>query len=322
MNPHEFVPTGGRPLLLGIIDARAEGLPSAKVMARSIAVIRPGAGSECAPAEILGMASRALYPAAPSHLCVILFHRGLDVLPGGEGGGGVRHGPATPPLNVDWQSGDILALSLEGLAESAECHEPWAGLLRTHPPLSPAQALRDLRRFLGEPEGAGVAEHNPTFLVVQHQPRCPPPPDGSAWEWHIAMSSDLSRLTRARQRLAGILAGAGLGAELIHDAQLIAEELLANTIRYGATAASPCHISMHFHLTATHLEMRFEDTARPFNPLAQIAPPNLDADDEARALGGFGFHLVRELAARIDYAYRDGRNVLMVALALPAARSG
>lgn len=310
MNPHEPAPADGKPVRLGIIDARAEGLPNIMVMARSIAVIRPGAGSEHTPAEILGAASRALYPAAPNHLCVILFHRGLDVLPG-------REAWSAPPLGVDWQAGAIIALNLGRLAESTGFDEPWIALLRTHPPLDPAQALSDLRQFLGEPEGGDGAGHDPTFLVVQHQPRHPLPPEEAAWEWHIAMSGELDRLAQARRRLARILAGAGLGAELIHDAQLIVEELVANTIRYGSAAASPCHINMHFHLTATHLEMCFEDTAHPFNPLIQIAPPDLNADDEARALGGFGFHLVRELAERIDYAYCDGRNVLMAALALP-----
>jgi sigma-B regulation protein RsbU (phosphoserine phosphatase) len=322
VNPPEFAPTDGKPLLLGIIDARAEGLPSAMVMARSLAVIRPGAGSEHTPAEILRAANRALYPAAPNHLCVILFHRGLDILPGREAWATPPHGAAVPPSSAGWQADGIIALNLGRLAESTGFDEPWTALLRTHPPLNPAQALRDLRQFLGESEGGDGAEHDPTFLVVQHQPRHPLPPEDAAWEWHIAMGGDLDRPAPARRRLASILAGAGLGAELIHDAQLVVEELLANTIRYGATAASPCRINMHFHLTATHLEMRFEDTAPPFNPLAQIAPPDLDADDEARALGGFGFHLVRKLAERIDYAYRDGRNVLMVALALPAARPG
>ncbi|MGZ8219057.1 ATP-binding protein [Methylomagnum sp.] len=329
MSLSEFLPPDASPLWFGLANAHDTG---AALLARALTVIRPETGLDSTPAAVLEAATRAMRFALPNRLCVTLFHPGLDVLPWRKGCAGTGHGlragendsaaaePSPFPTGSEWRADDIIVLTVGGLvgATATEARPRWAGLLQTHPPLSPAQVFHDLRHFLREPGKASPEADALTLLVIQHQPRRPSPPEQAAWQWHIAMSSDLSRLAQVRRRLANILSATGLGTGVIQDTQLIVEELLANTIRYGCTASSPCHINMRFHLTAAHLEMCFEDTAPSFNPLVEIAPPDLCANDEARALGGFGFYLVRKLAERIDYAHRDGRNVLTVALALSA----
>lgn len=341
---HDFLPLDGGRLLFGIAESDSAEAPGAVLVARSFAVVRPGIGPTCSPDEVLEAVCRDLCPSQPNHLCITVFYGGLGADARMQGYNGMGHRlrrrntghvarcpsthcaanvPAAPelsPLPVDFklQPGDVVVLNVDDLVrslgagadESPDAH--LISLLQARPPVSPEQAIQDLHPFLREPGTDDL-----TFLVIQHQPVHPLLPEETAWQWRVAIGSDLSRLSHVRQRLTKILEKKGVGMETIQDTQLIVEELLANTIRYGCTAASPCRIDMHFRVTPDHLEMCFEDNGLPFNPLAEIAPPDLDADDESRAMGGFGFFLVCELAERIDYVHRDGKNVLTVALALP-----
>jgi len=63
-------------------------------------------------------------------------------------------------------------------------------------------------------------------------------------------------------------------------------------------------------LSQSNLIMTFQDGGKPFNPLTEVITP--DRDDHERSLGGFGFFLVQELSERVDYNYRDGKNILTV----------
>jgi anti-sigma regulatory factor (Ser/Thr protein kinase) len=53
------------------------------------------------------------------------------------------------------------------------------------------------------------------------------------------------------------------------------------------------------------------DRARRFNLLEQHHPP-IDGDLDGRAEGGLGVHLVRQLMDRVEYAYEEGENRLVL----------
>ena len=55
--------------------------------------------------------------------------------------------------------------------------------------------------------------------------------------------------------------------------------------------------------------MTVRDWGVPFNPLDQAAP-DLAADISSRQVGGLGIYLVKQMASRLTYEYRDGGNVL------------
>jgi serine/threonine-protein kinase RsbW len=68
------------------------------------------------------------------------------------------------------------------------------------------------------------------------------------------------------------------------------------------------------------LELLFEDTGRPFDPLshAEELPPDLDAPPDERSVGGLGIHIVATLARGARYSREEGCNRLHLRLELGA----
>jgi sigma-B regulation protein RsbU (phosphoserine phosphatase) len=130
-------------------------------------------------------------------------------------------------------------------------------------------------------------------------------------EWHITINQQPTELACVKQRIGELLERQKLPYAVIENCQLIAEEVLVNIIHYGHP---PEPIGLSLKIADPHLTMTFVDGGTPFNPLAEVAPPDLDAEDDARAEGGLGFFLVQQLADAVKYAYRDGQNVLTVFL--------
>ena len=102
------------------------------------------------------------------------------------------------------------------------------------------------------------------------------------------------------------------GAALLSaEVDLALEEILVNAIHYAYPEGRgeieiECRAEGpgRFYLAVT-------DWGTPFNPLEQ-PPPDLSTDISERAVGGLGIYLVKDMAARLDYEYRDGRNIVML----------
>ncbi len=57
------------------------------------------------------------------------------------------------------------------------------------------------------------------------------------------------------------------------------------------------------------LTLQFRDRGKPFNPLAK-ANPDLKLPLESRPVGGLGIYMVKQFVDEVDYAYKDGFNIL------------
>lgn len=127
--------------------------------------------------------------------------------------------------------------------------------------------------------------------------------------WRI---SDAHALPACKQQLAALLRARGAGEEAVSDALLAAEEILVNILQHARLSAGQA-AELHCKTKGCAC-LTFIDTGVAFNPLTDIPAANLNADDATRAGGGFGFHLARSLAARIEYHRRDGQNVLTITM--------
>ena len=72
---------------------------------------------------------------------------------------------------------------------------------------------------------------------------------------------------------------------------------------------------------ASHLELSYEDSAPPFDPVAHVARSPVDpaAAVADRPIGQLGLALVVDMAERISYVRLDGRNRIVLALRRQAA---
>lgn len=90
---------------------------------------------------------------------------------------------------------------------------------------------------------------------------------------------------------------------------LAIEELLTNFIKYGPDGNGLQHVEFTLTTSPNDLTLEVVDEGHPFNPL-QAPAPDFSAPLEDRAKGGLGLHLLREMADRVTYERRDGRNRL------------
>lgn len=89
---------------------------------------------------------------------------------------------------------------------------------------------------------------------------------------------------------------------------LVVEELFVNTARYGGEENAEAWVELA--VDADGVELRYADTALPFNPLDGLVVDSLSRPVELRPIGGLGRILVKELSSSAHYAREGGRNVL------------
>lgn len=95
-----------------------------------------------------------------------------------------------------------------------------------------------------------------------------------------------------------------------HKLQLVAEELLINTIKHGyGEEREDASIWLTLHPQPEGVALVIEDEARAFDPLKEGPRPDTDAGVEERPIGGLGVMLVQEMSDRASYT-RDRYNRL------------
>lgn len=104
------------------------------------------------------------------------------------------------------------------------------------------------------------------------------------------------------------------GPQALYQAQLAAEEMGINIIKYGYDDQLEHRITLRVECQADRFCLQIRDDGRPFD-VRQVPEPDLEQSLEERQPGGWGISLVRRLVRRLDYERRDGMNVLTVEIA-------
>ena len=89
---------------------------------------------------------------------------------------------------------------------------------------------------------------------------------------------------------------------------LVLEEIVTNIVNHGA-GDGVATIDVNLARVDQRIVGSVRDDAAPFDPLS-LAPVDIEAGIEERAIGGLGIHLVREMTDSVAYAREDGHNVL------------
>ena len=90
------------------------------------------------------------------------------------------------------------------------------------------------------------------------------------------------------------------------------DEIFSNIARYaykGGKGNATVRVEMEKNPAAVRIT--FADNGTPYNPLEQDDPDiTLSADD--RPIGGLGIFVVKKTMDDLQYAYRDGKNILCI----------
>ena len=93
------------------------------------------------------------------------------------------------------------------------------------------------------------------------------------------------------------------------------EELFVNIASYAyAPEVGPAEIRAEIEEGPT-LAITFIDQGVPYNPLEK-PDPDVTLSAEKRGIGGLGIYMVKKSMDSMEYAYREGRNILTVRKAL------
>jgi anti-sigma regulatory factor (Ser/Thr protein kinase) len=101
------------------------------------------------------------------------------------------------------------------------------------------------------------------------------------------------------------------GAQALYRAQLAAEEIGTNIIKYGYDDDREHSITLRVECLADCFRLQILDDGHPFDA-RQVPEPDPELNLEDRQPGGWGISLVRRLALRMDYERRNGINTFTV----------
>ena len=112
---------------------------------------------------------------------------------------------------------------------------------------------------------------------------------------------------------------AELGREDRHKLTLIVEELFTNTVNHGHRGDSDAPVFITFEEDKGDVQLIYEDSAPPFDPLAAGKRTDIESTIKERRVGGLGIFITIGLTKQADYSYFEGRN--RICLRLVATRS-
>lgn len=119
------------------------------------------------------------------------------------------------------------------------------------------------------------------------------PATSQCHQWAIPCQMEsLMEFTKSLHRR---LLEAGCTEECLHDLDLVTEELLVNTIRYGfPNGSEQSRIEISLRADAYQVQLVLRDNGIPFNPLEA-------AEREEDKVGGWGIPLIKTLMDQFDY---------------------
>jgi anti-sigma regulatory factor (Ser/Thr protein kinase) len=113
----------------------------------------------------------------------------------------------------------------------------------------------------------------------------------------------ISSLDRVFTFLAGFVEEHRLGPDLDFCLKFVLEEIFTNMVKHNTGSSREIRVALD-HLGHEVLVELVDDDVDPFDP-DSVAPLAVDAPLEERRPGGLGLHLVKSLADRLTYEYRD-----------------
>ena len=128
---------------------------------------------------------------------------------------------------------------------------------------------------------------------------------------HVIVKNDLIEIQRLVQTIVTFGKTYHLSREIIHDLNLVLEEVLSNTILYGYEDTHEHQIDVQISIQQQTLMVQIKDDGKPFNPL-EAPEPDIEKPIEERKIGGLGIYLVRRLMDVLTYKREGGKNVLVM----------
>jgi len=129
----------------------------------------------------------------------------------------------------------------------------------------------------------------------------------------VQVRGDRDGLARCLAPVEAVCADLALGAEDALAVRLAVEEACSNVVEHGYAGREPGLLALSFSLPEPDVLLaQVRDEAPAFHP-DQAPAPDLLAELDERAIGGLGWHLIREVMTAWDYTSGADGNCLSLA---------
>lgn len=125
----------------------------------------------------------------------------------------------------------------------------------------------------------------------------------------IRISNKIEELTIIFNEIEQICNRRKISKEIQLKIQLIAEELISNTIFHGYIDQKEHHITIEIALENDKINVSIIDDGIAFNPLL-ADNPDINTSIENREIGGLGIFLIKSFADSIEYKREKNLNIL------------
>ena len=142
--------------------------------------------------------------------------------------------------------------------------------------------------------------------------------EGTEAGFSLELRSELSEVERLRERFEAFAEDLEFPPRTVFEVTLVLEEMLTNVIIHGLAGAPGHLVIVSAHLSGGVLRLRIEDDGVAFDPLS-VPPPDLEATEEDRPIGGLGVHLARRILDSMRYERDGDRNILVMEKTVRAA---
>ena len=161
-------------------------------------------------------------------------------------------------------------------------------------------ADREVETFISGTE----QEDDLTMLAIRY--------NGNAareWEESIVLRNDLGQVKELNGFVKSVTGRLGIGKDEAARIRLAVEEVVVNVIEYAYPEGHDGEVQVDARPDGRSLVFTVTDSGRPFDP-TKVPAPDTGQPAELRTPGGLGIFIARELMDSIEYARRDGKNVL------------
>lgn len=122
------------------------------------------------------------------------------------------------------------------------------------------------------------------------------------------LTNDPACLPRLQDRLQALLQASEIRPRFISALNLAVGEWFENILQHAYQDQAVHPILVQCQISPDSIAVQVTDDGRRFNPWAE---PGLEAAQAATpAVSGRGLHLIRHLVDRVEYQWRDQRNVV------------
>src|SRR5690349_6738645 len=219
-----------------------------------------------------------------------------------------------PPLTLELQPGDVLAVISDGIFEFENGHGEAFGETRAQASIaananeSTRLILERLRAAVRTFAGDAPQEDDMTAVLVKRQ-------DPLWARASFARTFDVIESMAAFS--AAAFARLGVDEHLLPIVDLAVEELFTNMVKYGVGSSAPVRLEMG--AIAGGVEVRLTDVdVEPFD-ITQAPDVDVNAPIEEREPGGLGLHLIRRMADSVEYEYAKERRQSRITLRFTSA---